>query len=1212
MRNLWLRVLFVLSLACAVISIGLGFIQNNSKESVAHNISTKLAVSLGELDREQTKIGENPAGIVWSSLKGSHFLVDNMRIKAWSKNDFLPDVRVLQDSFDIRLLQNSSGDFLLKKRVLANSQFLLAVLPLHKKYPIVNKYLSPQWNQALFQDFAGRITNVDVASGALVSFKGRPIFKIFPLEVTAKQGKASLIVVSLAFILFLIGCILLLFKLHNQRKQQTVFLIAISLFAALRVLMLAINFPVRWYSAPIFSAQEFASSSYNASLGDLFLNSLGVMFLCVYVFFTYSNWPLVRRLLKTKGLVRVSWGGLFILMTFFSFLFPFLFIETIFHNSRISLDITQTLTFDLLRTLSFSAVVLGTIGSFCFTHVFSKIARTLVPNPGHFIGALLVGGLFFIGYFVSESREYWITLFIVVPYIIILYATKLGSSLSRISYVTFLYLFFAVSAYSVQGALSVKRFVEEERVESQFRFASSYLIGRDVFAEYLLNESSLRIAKDAYIQNRLTSPFLSKLPVRQKVKQVFLNSYFDRYDVKILLFNAAKEPLDDQAPGGFSPYENELLKLSSGSDYKGVHFIRSEGVQTGKRYFAVVPIFRFDQPIGFVVLDLSLKRIIPQNVFPELLVDSRFNEYFENRDKSFAFISDKSILSSFGNFNYEKEFDFSLLYNREFYKDGIIENGFIQSGSEEESGRVAVVTSLAYPVFFVLTNFAFFFVLGIFVIGFGVALYGLYAWINGQQINYAARIQLYIYMAFALPLVIVTVTTLNRVSHSAENQLKNDFINKSRLLGENIVPTLSSYWADPDNMRSELENQVVNVARFSNVDVSIYDPSGMTVVSSQPVIVENQLTSGLMNREAWERIFGSGDNSLILNEKIGSLVFNNSYFGLKSSESGALIGVLSVPFFESALSLETTQISVLANILTVFVLIFILFTILSFFAVNSLTFPLRFITRTLSRTTLSGTNKPLEWKSNDEIGLMVTEYNRMLENLEQSKIELARSQKESAWREIAKQVAHEIKNPLTPMKLTLQQMEQSIMHGEFGQEKGNQSIRVLLTQVEILNDIASSFSSFARMPAPILQRIELIQLVRKSAALFTNYEGGEVLFQYTGDSLYLNGDEQLLSRVFSNIILNAFQAGDGKQIKVEVIVKRVYNDVSISFEDNGNGIDVQLKDKIFAPYFSTKKSGSGLGLAIAKQGIEQSGGEIWFESEVGKGTTFFVRFKLVI
>ena len=222
-------------------------------------------------------------------------------------------------------------------------------------------------------------------------------------------------------------------------------------------------------------------------------------------------------------------------------------------------------------------------------------------------------------------------------------------------------------------------------------------------------------------------------------------------------------------------------------------------------------------------------------------------------------------------------------------------------------------------------------------------------------------------------------------------------------------------------------------------------------------------------------------------------------------------------------------------------------------------------------------------------------------------MELARSQKESAWREIAKQVAHEIKNPLTPMKLTLQQMEVAILRGELDKERTKQSIKTILTQVDILNEIASSFSAFARMPAPILQKIELVALIKKSTDLYANYEGGTVNFSDMGSPVFVMGDEQLLHRIFSNIILNALQSGVEHEVHVEIILKRLPNQVLISFRDDGIGIDQELKDKIFAPYFSTKKSGSGLGLAIAKQGIEQSGGEIWFESNQGGGTIFYIQ-----
>jgi nitrogen fixation/metabolism regulation signal transduction histidine kinase len=235
----------------------------------------------------------------------------------------------------------------------------------------------------------------------------------------------------------------------------------------------------------------------------------------------------------------------------------------------------------------------------------------------------------------------------------------------------------------------------------------------------------------------------------------------------------------------------------------------------------------------------------------------------------------------------------------------------------------------------------------------------------------------------------------------------------------------------------------------------------------------------------------------------------------------------------------------------------------------------------------------------------------MVANLEQSKIELARIQKESAWREIARQVAHEIKNPLTPMKLTLQQMEHQLISNNLDNEIFKKAVKSVLAQIEILNEIASSFGTFARMPAPIMQRVELVKLIRECVNLYAESEHGTVIFETKLTQSFVMGDEQLLSRIFSNLILNGLQSGRGERVLVKVNLETKEGKVLISVKDNGAGIDSEMADKIFLPYFSTKKSGSGLGLAISKQGIEQSGGEIWFESKAGQGTTFFVRLSQI-
>ncbi|MBX2916545.1 MAG: hypothetical protein KF856_14845 [Cyclobacteriaceae bacterium] len=1168
----------------------------------SNNVTAKIQANLEtELTRLQTEAGEILANQLtdWLTVNGAHYLFHNNELKAWSKTDFAPDARMLTDLRNRQFWQIPLGDFIVL-RTSRSDQVLISMLPLIRRFPITNRYLPTQLNKNIFNTYQVRIYSPDFLPGEPVTVNDEVLLKVVvpvtsgPRFFSGLFGVGVLVCIMLMLIYFVRG-------LHYQRKHATAFLVMALAFVAIRITMVEFNFPARWWPSYVFSPQAFASSTYNASMGDLLLNSLGILILCGYVFFTYSRWFIVHQLLRnTKSSIKNLACTLCLVAALFSFLYPFLFIETIFHNSDLSLDITSTLAWNVLRVLAFFSLVVGTISGFFFIHVFTRLSKALNNRVGSFLIQLVVALLLFVIYFILEERNYWITVVIAIPYFILLNSTQLRLT-RKSAFISFLYLFITLIVFGIQSAWSVKRFSEEEKTESQFRFATSYLIDRDVMAEYLLNESRKRISTDAFIQSRLTSPFLNRSVARQKIKQVYLSTYFDRYDFQIHLFTPLKEPLDELSIDRWQEWNQQMENPSHTTDYEGIYFIRSASVETGKRYVVVIPVLRGTQLAGYVVLDLTLKRMIPQSVYPELLADSRFAEYFENRDKSFAFFAEGRIQSNFGNFNYERDFDFTLLQYPELFDSGVRSKGFIHTAVEDDAGRVAVVTTRAYPFFFTLTNFSFFFVICVCMLVLIILAYGIRSWLNGKRINYASRIQLYIYLAFAVPLVVVAITTLNRVSRSAEIQLTETYLNKARVLGENLLPLLSEYANNPDETRAELEDRISTAARFADVDVSIFDKNGMMVGSSQPAIAEGLLSSGLMNRSAWERIL-QGDVAFVLNDKIGSLNFNNAFFALRDSESSTVLGVISLPFFESAQSLDTTQITVLANILTVFTSIFLIFSMLSFYVVESLTFPLRFITRTLRNTTLTG-NKPLEWKSNDEIGLMVNEYNKMVENLEQSKIELARSQKESAWREIARQVAHEIKNPLTPMKLTLQQMELWLAKNSLEKDRAKQSVATLLNQVEILNEIASSFSAFARMPAPILERLDLVALLTKTVNLYSTYEGGKVFFKNDLSQVFVNGDPQLLDRIFSNLILNALQAGVSPVVMVEL--KLTTEKVLVLVQDNGAGISADLRDKIFAPYFTTKKSGSGLGLAIARQGIELSGGRIWFESKPGH-TIFYV------
>ncbi len=1186
---------------------------SSSERELAARVSKSLQRELAKVEQEALLLLKQPkASDVWQSRSGSFFLIDSLTVLQWTQNDFLPNLQSMQEPFTLKLLQVTQGDFLVRKWPVRDRVFLLCVVPLQKDYHIVNNYLSPEWNTSIFATPLGIVDPAGSGQDVLL-LDGRCIFKIRDPDSGSGNRRVhlfGLVSLTLSILIFLVFVYGVTKRWHQQKRYAiTFFGLAISLIT-LRILMVKSNFPNVFSDFALFDPHRFASSSFNASMGDLLLNSLVILALCLYLFLNYPKLSIIKMLLTARPLYQLLAGITCLVTCFLSLLYPYLFIEIIYHNSSISLEITDSVMMDDIRWVAFLSTLIGCVSGFLFIHIFFRITLLLTHrNRRDFWIALFAAALIFLAYFSLTQKNYWIPLAVGLVYFALLFIGNGLEQFTRFTFKTFLYFLVVIMVLAFQGALSLRKFNEERRVRDQFRFGNKFLVDQDVLGEFLLNESVKKISRDPFIQVRFLSPFLSKNSIRQKVREFYLNTYFDRYDIQVYLYDAGGEPYAPQSSGNFASlienYEGETYKTA----YPGIYFINTPTSEATKQYLVIIPVQRHQLAAGFVVLNLKLKRVIPRNVYPELLVDNRFSHYFMSKDFSYAFYSRGKLTNSFGEFNYDKDFNRQLLGDMALYRQGIAENDFYHIGIEDRDGQSVVVTAKTYPLFFLVTNFSFLFVIGLIPVLLLLLIMGATTWLTGSRLDYAARIQLYVYLAFFLPLLTVSITTLSLTKHSAEDQLRLEYEERSQTLGEKISGPLQKFVNEPVNNRSE--NQITELAKLAGLDASVYGTDGVLLVSSQPLIFENQLTSTLVNHKAWNAIVHDKEASFVANEKIGKLQYNCSYVAIKSAETGKALGILSIPFFGSAQSLEKIQINVLANILTVFVLVFILFSILSFIIANGLTFPLRFIAKSIKKTKLTEKNQLILWNSNDEIGLLANEYNRMIKNLEQSRIELERIQKETAWREIAKQVAHEIKNPLTPMKLTLQQMEQSLNGAGLSPEKSRKAVEMMLTQLEILNEIATSFSTFARMPAPVLEQIDLNTLLTNLVGLHQNYPEGAVTLQLAATPVFALGNEQLLSRVFGNIILNALQSGEGgKKVTVSISLKLYESKCLISFEDNGKGIDADIRDKVFLPHFSTKRTGSGLGLAIALQGIEQSGGRIWFETSPGKGTTFYIELLL--
>jgi nitrogen fixation/metabolism regulation signal transduction histidine kinase len=319
-----------------------------------------------------------------------------------------------------------------------------------------------------------------------------------------------------------------------------------------------------------------------------------------------------------------------------------------------------------------------------------------------------------------------------------------------------------------------------------------------------------------------------------------------------------------------------------------------------------------------------------------------------------------------------------------------------------------------------------------------------------------------------------------------------------------------------------------------------------------------------------------------------------------------------VPYFATQTELNQQISNFLVALINFNAFIFLIAGLLALLITNSITKSFSLVTERLQHVSL-GQNDEIEWEKNDEIGALVKEYNKMVRKLEVSAARLAKSEREGAWREMARQVAHEIKNPLTPMKLSIQYLERAIDNDAPNVKQLSKNVaRTLVEQIEHLANIASDFSAFSRIDEANSEVLLLNEVLHSLKDLYQRHENCEIHFTPPGKAFYIFADKTQMNRLFTNLLQNAIQAlPEGREGVVNISMDQPEEDwVVVSLADNGEGIPADIQSKIFVPNFTTKNSGTGLGLAMCKNIVEQARGEIWFETQLTVGTTFYVRLPL--
>ena len=363
-----------------------------------------------------------------------------------------------------------------------------------------------------------------------------------------------------------------------------------------------------------------------------------------------------------------------------------------------------------------------------------------------------------------------------------------------------------------------------------------------------------------------------------------------------------------------------------------------------------------------------------------------------------------------------------------------------------------------------------------------------------------------------------------------------------------------------------------------------------------------------MNPVAYASFMREAKASYSQRETIGSLNYLSAYIPFYNNND-KLIGFINLPYFSRQKDLEKEITAYLTTLINIYTLLFAITTLVALLVSNLLTKPLRIIKQQISNIKFGTHNEALEWHTKDEIGDLVNEYNAMLIKLEKSSRLLAQSERESAWREMAKQVAHEIKNPLTPMKLNIQHLQRVVAtHPEDINDRVNKVAAMLIEQIDTLSHIATEFSSFAKLPVARSERINLYEVLQNVTKLFQQNTDCQITL-HAPTELYILADKEQCIRIFTNLLKNAEQAiTPDKKGLIVIEACDTESDVIVTVTDNGCGIEESVKDKLFIPNFTTKTTGTGLGLAMVKNSVEMFNGSITFETKLDIGTMFTLTF----
>ena len=471
------------------------------------------------------------------------------------------------------------------------------------------------------------------------------------------------------------------------------------------------------------------------------------------------------------------------------------------------------------------------------------------------------------------------------------------------------------------------------------------------------------------------------------------------------------------------------------------------------------------------------------------------------------------------------------------------------------------------------------------------------------NLSLRARIFLAMTVIVVATFVLISLITIPQFKTQSEKYHSKRLERKEAQIQRSIAyfSQETSTQLNPKKLYSILSEKIYQVSDVQSVKFSIYSLDGNLINSTLP---KNEIS--FINKELLNKILSQKDSKIIEITQKDQVQYRSS-FSLILDDNFNPLWILNLPYYDDD-NLNSYELESFLIILgEVYFFLFILSIIISYFVSQYMTKAISEIALKMKQTRLDKRNYKIKINARSkEVKSLVESYNNMVDILDKNVKELSKSNKEQAWREMAKQVAHEIKNPLTPMKLSVQSFERDFRNDKKNKDKVEDFSQTIIQQIDTMSSIASAFSNFAEMPTQQGEKLNIVKAVRLSLEIFKEKH---IVFKSNEDKIIINIDRPQIVRIMTNLIKNAVQACENTNSpSIKVSIKKMSKTVSISVRDNGNGIPLNIRKNIFEPNFTTKSGGMGLGLGMVKNLVKSYEGKIDFESKVNKGTTFKITF----